>query len=78
MLVLSRKADQTVVIDGNIRVTILQIKGNVARLGIEAPKDVSVLRSELTRSGVHDSKAEERRSRSLCDPRLFAEMRSVI
>ena len=47
MLVLSRKQDQTIIIDGNTRVSILQIKGNVVRLGIEAPKEVSILRAEI-------------------------------
>jgi carbon storage regulator len=47
MLVLSRKQGQTIVIDNNIRVAVLNIKGKVARLGIEAPNDVLILREEL-------------------------------
>ena len=48
MLVLSRKHGQSLVIDGNTVVRVLEIRGNLVRLGIEAPEDVAVLRSELT------------------------------
>jgi carbon storage regulator len=47
MLVLSRKKDEAVVIDGGIKVTVLEVRGNVVRLGIEAPSEVPILRSEL-------------------------------
>jgi carbon storage regulator len=44
MLLLVRKVGQTLVIDGNIRVTVLSVKGNTIRLGIESP---NVERKEL-------------------------------
>ena len=47
MLVLSRKINETVVIGNNIRITITDIKGGQVRLGVEAPRHVTVLRSEL-------------------------------
>ena len=47
MLVLTRKAGQTLVIGENVRVTVLSVKGNTIRLGIEAPKEISVEREEL-------------------------------
>lgn len=47
MLVLSRKQNESIVIAGHIKVTIFNIRGRQVRLGIEAPSDVSVLRSEL-------------------------------
>ncbi len=47
MLVLSRKRDESIVIDGNIRITVVSIHGNQVRLGIEAPNSVSILREEL-------------------------------
>ena len=49
MLVLSRKKNQTIVIDGNVEIQVLQVKGNSIRLGISAPRDVRVLRGELQR-----------------------------
>jgi carbon storage regulator len=47
MLVLTRKADQEVLIDENIRVRVLSIEGGRVRLGISAPKNVPVTRTEL-------------------------------
>src|SRR5947209_8389050 len=53
MLVLSRRPDEELVIDGNIRITVLEVRGNQVRLGISAPPDVTVLRREvLDRKGV--------------------------
>jgi carbon storage regulator len=48
MLVLSRKKNETVVIaGGDIVVTVLEIRGDKVRLGIDAPKDTSIHRSEV-------------------------------
>lgn len=47
MLVLTRKTDQEIVIGDNIRITVLKSRGNTVRLGISAPRDVSVMRGEL-------------------------------
>ncbi|HEV3081765.1 MAG TPA: carbon storage regulator [Gemmataceae bacterium] len=47
MLVLSRKPGEKLCIDGNIVVTVLEVKGNRVRIGIEAPDGVRVLRGEL-------------------------------
>ena len=47
MLLLARKAGQSVVIDGNIRVTVDRIRGRVVRLKVEAPRDIRVDREEV-------------------------------
>jgi carbon storage regulator len=47
MLVLSRKDGESIVIGGAIKVQVINVKGKVVRLGIDAPKAVSVHRSEL-------------------------------
>ena len=47
MLVLSRKPGQKLQIGDDITVTVLEVHGHVLRLGIEAPKDIRVLRAEL-------------------------------
>lgn len=47
MLVLSRKKDESIVINGNIHVKVLSIQGNKVRLGIDAPADLSVHRAEV-------------------------------
>jgi carbon storage regulator len=47
MLVLSRKINEKIVIDGNIVVTVVKIDRNQVRIGIEAPGDVRVFREEI-------------------------------
>lgn len=49
MLVLSRKQQQEIAIGENIKITVIKIKGNTVRLGIDAPRDVKVVRGELPR-----------------------------
>jgi carbon storage regulator len=78
MLVLSRKQDQTIVIDRNIRVSILQIKGNVVRVGIDAPKDVRILRAEIESWGGCISRGTDFRARDAGEACQFAEMGGCI
>ena len=47
MLVLTRKAGESIAIGSDIRVTVLELQGRQIRLGIEAPSDVSVHRGEV-------------------------------
>lgn len=47
MLVLTRVIGETIVIDDDIKVTVMGIKGNQIRIGINAPEDVSVHREEI-------------------------------
>ncbi len=47
MLILSRKAGEKVVIDGNITLEIVRIQGNRVTVGIAAPSNVKILRGEL-------------------------------
>jgi carbon storage regulator len=47
MLVLSRKLNEKIVIDGGIVVTVVKIDRNQVRLGIEAPSSVGVFREEI-------------------------------
>jgi carbon storage regulator len=47
MLVLSRKIHERLLLDGDIRISVLGIRGNRVRLGIEAPDRVKVIREEL-------------------------------
>lgn len=47
MLALSRKKQEALVINNNIEITILDIKGEQVKIGISAPKDVSIYRKEV-------------------------------
>ena len=47
MLVLSRKKNESVVINNDITITVVEIRGDKVRLGIVAPKDVEVHRQEV-------------------------------
>ncbi|HUZ06504.1 MAG TPA: carbon storage regulator CsrA [Candidatus Paceibacterota bacterium] len=47
MLILSRKSGESIVIDGNIRVQIMRVDGDVVKVGIEAPASVPVHRQEV-------------------------------
>ncbi len=47
MLVLTRKLDEQIMIGEDIKVTLFRVKGNTVRIGIEAPKDVRIVRGEL-------------------------------
>ncbi len=47
MLVLSRKKDESIIINDLIRVTVVEVRGDKVRIGIDAPKDVTVHRQEV-------------------------------
>lgn len=60
MLVLTRKIGEKLVIGGNITVSVIEINGSRVRLGIEAPRQVSIARGELVDAQVG----------AMCDPEL--------
>ena len=47
MLVLARKLDESIVLDDNIIIKIISIDKGVVKIGIDAPKNISIVRSEL-------------------------------
>ena len=47
MLVLTRKLQEKITIAGNITITVLRVKGQTVRIGIEAPREIRVVRGEL-------------------------------
>ena len=47
MLILTRRAGETVMIGSDIAITVLGVKGNQVRIGINAPKEVAVHREEI-------------------------------
>lgn len=47
MLILSRKVGETLLINDNIEIKIIEVNGDKVKIGIEAPKNVKILRKEL-------------------------------
>lgn len=47
MLVLSRKAQESIIVNGNIKITVVRIDRHQVRIGIEAPTEIPVQREEL-------------------------------
>lgn len=65
MLVLSRKKNESIIINDHITVTVVEIRGDKVRLGIEAPKEVSVHRREVYEA--------IRSQAQLRDPRIYTD-----
>jgi carbon storage regulator len=57
MLVLSRKIGESVIIQNNIKITVLEISGNQIKLGFEAPDDVPIYRQEVYERIVSENKS---------------------
>jgi len=55
MLVLTRKVDESITVGTNITVTVLEIRGGQVRLGIDAPRQMPVHRTEVFRSIVNEN-----------------------
>jgi carbon storage regulator len=59
MLVLSRQRDECIIIGDNIKITIVDIRGDKVRLGIDAPKEVPVHREEVYKAIQQENEAKE-------------------
>lgn len=55
MLVLTRKVNESITIGNNITVAVLEIKGNQVRIGVEAPRDIAVNRTEIYESIIQEN-----------------------
>jgi carbon storage regulator len=62
MLVLTRKTNQSITIGADIEITVLSVSGDKVRIGIEAPRDISVFRREVLENaepGEHPGRTKE-------------------
>jgi len=59
MLVLSRKKSESVVINDDIVITVVEVRGDKVRLGIQAPREIPVHRKEVLDAILRDSNASE-------------------
>lgn len=57
MLVLKRKSGESLLIGDNIEVRIIEVEEGKVKIGIEAPKDVTILRSEVIEAAKEENKA---------------------
>ena len=57
MLALSRKLNQSIIVNDNIEITVLEIKGDQIKIGIDAPKSVPIYRKEIY-AQIKDSNTE--------------------
>lgn len=77
MLVLTRRVNESIVINGNIVVTLLEIEGDKVKIGIAAPREVAIFRKEL-----HDGiQAQEKLQSKLAEgsePESFKALRDLL
>jgi len=59
MLVLSRKKNESIVIDDNVVITIVEIRGDKVRLGIQAPRDIPVHRQEVLNAILQSQRSDQ-------------------
>ncbi len=59
MLILTRRVGETLVIGDNVKITVLGVKGNQVRVGVDAPKEVSIQRAELFENAQEQNPALE-------------------
>ena len=73
MLVLHRKKGESLIINDNIKITIVDISGEKVKIAVEAPKEIPILRSELV-NAAEANKEASRRENSIS----AADIRSVL
>ncbi len=56
MLILTRKKDESILIDGKIEIRIIELENGKVKIGIEAPKSVKILRKEIHDEIEHQNK----------------------
>lgn len=63
MLILTRRVGETLMVGDDVTVTVLGVKGNQVRIGVNAPKDVQVHREEIYRRVLQERQDDEQEVR---------------
>ncbi len=71
MLVLSRKAGESIILGDDIEITVLEVKGESVKLGVKAPKEIPVWRKELAEEIEKANVAAARANEAEALARLF-------
>lgn len=77
MLILTRRVGETVMIGNEVTVTVLGVKGNQVRIGINAPKNVAVHREEIYERIKREQQGESSETRQEAGPSTVTEFASV-
>ena len=70
MLELARKVNESIIVNDNIEITVLEVKGDQIKLGIDAPKSVPIYRKELYKE-IQETNAE---SANISNPKVLADL----
>ncbi len=71
MLILSRKKNESIIINDNIEISVVEIKGDQIKLGINAPRSVKIFRQEIYRAIQQANKEAVKTSSNLPDIEIF-------
>ena len=77
MLVLTRRSEESIVIGGNIVVTILGVEGDKVKIGIDAPREIQILRKELFDAVVEQNRLAEKLA-TMPEPPSFRGLRDLL
>jgi carbon storage regulator len=77
MLVLSRKINEKIIIGDNIELTIVAVAGDTVRIGIQAPKDIKILRSEVLED-IQKQNLEAASEAKLADKEIAAKLKQML